>query len=285
MKPPALSRATLDRAAERRTDAGWLAEAWADPASQVLVLDDKRRTLVDGDSLVLVPPAEAPQDGERYLLGIDAAGVVYWAASGELPRRLGVRPGGLRDVGALLADRDAGMFVQAVALANWHATHTHCPRCGAATEIEQAGYTRRCPADGSDHFPRTDPAVIMLVHDGGDRALLGHQPSWPPGFYSTLAGFVEPGESLEQAVAREVLEEVGVTVRDVRYEGSQPWPFPSSLMLGFTAVADVGELHLQDGEIEDARWVSRDEVRDGTLRLPTEVSIARRLVDSWLLGE
>jgi NAD+ diphosphatase len=125
----------------------------------------------------------------------------------------------------------------------------------------------------------------MLVHDGADRCVLGRQASWPEGRFSTLAGFVEPGESAEQAVVREVEEETGVRVRDVRYVASQPWPFPASLMLGFTAVADVCELHLQAAEIEDARWVSRDEMRDGTLRLPTEVSIARRLVDSWLLGE
>ena len=282
MKPPALSRAALDRAAERRTDEEWLARAWDDESSRVLVLDEKGRALVDGDALVLVAPQEAPESAERFLLGVDGDGVAYWAVSGELPRRLGVRPSGLRDVGALLGDRDAGMFVQALALTNWHAVHSHCPRCGQPTHVAQAGYTRHCDADGSDHFPRTDPAVIMLVHDGGDRALLGRQPAWPPGFFSTLAGFVEPGESLEQAVAREVLEEVGVVVHDIRYAGSQPWPFPSSLMLGFTAVADVGELVLRDGEIEEARWISRQDLRDGAVRLPPAVSIAHRLITDWL---
>ena len=282
MKPPALSRAALDRAAERRTDEEWLAQAWADESSRVLVLDEKGRALVDGDALVLVPPQDAPEPAERFLLGVDGDGNAYWAVSGALPRRLGVRPSALRDVGALLGDRDAGMFVQALALSNWHAAHSHCPRCGQPTQVAQAGYTRHCDADGSDHFPRTDPAVIMLVHDGGDRALLGRQPAWPPGFFSTLAGFVEPGESLEQAVAREVLEEVGAVVRDIRYAGSQPWPFPSSLMLGFTALADVGELVLRDGEIEEARWISRQDLRDGAVRLPPAVSIAHRLITDWL---
>ncbi len=281
MTQPALSRAALDRAAEHRRDADWLAAAWTDERGRVLVVDAKGRALLDGETLALLPPSEAPE-GERFLLGVDGDGVAYWAVAADLPRRLGARPQGLREVGALLPDRDAGMFVQAVALANWHAAHPCCARCGEATYVEQAGYVRRCPADGSEHFPRTDPAVIMLVTDGADRALLARQPAWPPGFYSTLAGFVEPGESLEQAVAREVLEEVGVVVRDVRYQGSQPWPFPSSLMLGFTAVADVGEVRLGDGEIEDARWLTREQVRSGEVRTPPAVSIAYRLIADWL---
>ena len=144
---------------------------------------------------------------------------------------------------------------------------------------------RRCVEDGSEHFPRTDPAMIVLVTDGADRCVLGRQPGWPAGRYSTLAGFVEPGESAEQAVVREVREETGLTVSDIRYRGSQPWPFPASLMLGFTAQCDAGaEPVAQDGELEDVRWFTRDELRDGKALLPTSVSIAYLLITDWLQG-
>ena len=169
-------------------------------------------------------------------------------------------------------------------MAEWHRTHGHCPRCGAATVVESAGWVRRCPVDGSSHFPRTDPAVIVLISDpSGDRALLGRQPSWPAGRYSCLAGFVEPGESAEAAVVREVREEAGVTVTDVRAAGSQPWPFPQSLMMGFTAVADPeAEPVTSDDELEDVRWFSRDDVRAGAIIPPGPISIANRLVAGWL---
>src|SRR3954453_17291654 len=199
---------------------------------RVLILDDQGRTLVsddnDGPHLVFTDDAE-PQ----FFLGLDDEYAAYAACVGELPRRIDARPMGLREVGALLDDRDAGLLTHAVALANWHAAHTHCPRCGAATESGLGGSVRRCTVDGTEHFPRTDPAVIMLVHDGGDRCVLGRQPSCPSGRFSTLAGFVEPGEAAELAGAGEVAEEVGITVTDVRFRASQPWPFPSSLMLGF----------------------------------------------------
>jgi NAD+ diphosphatase len=189
---------------------------------------------------------------------------------------------GLREVGAVLDDRDAGLLVHAVGLANWHAAHQHCPRCGAPTEVVAGGSVRRCPADSSEHFPRTDPAVIVLVTDGADRCVLGRQASWPAGRYSTLAGFVEPGESAEQAVAREVAEESGVRVHAVRYQGSQPWPFPSSLMLGFRAECDASAVpEARDGELEDCRWFSRAEVQDSAL-LPPPLSIAHSLIAGWL---
>jgi NAD+ diphosphatase len=189
----------------------------------------------------------------------------------------------LREIGAVLGDRDAGLLTSAVALARWHDRHPRCSICGAPTDLERAGWSRRCPVDGSEHFPRTDPAVIMLVHDGGDRCVLGRQATWPPGRYSILAGFVEPGESAEAAVAREVQEEVGLAVSDVQYTGSQPWPFPASLMLGFTALA-VGDpaLHLNDGELADARWVTRAQLRSGEFRLPPPVSIAHLILSTWL---
>jgi NAD+ diphosphatase len=220
MTVPALSRATVDRDAARRTSAEALERAWAD--GEVLVVDDQGRALLDGTDLVLVPPDEAPE-GDRLYLG----GGRYFAVRGPLPRRLGTVATNLREVGHLLGDRDAGLLVHALGLANWHATHTHCPRCGSPTVSAKGGAVRVCEADGSEHFPRTDPAMIVLVHDGGDRCLLGRQAVWPAGRYSTLAGFVEPGESAEQAVVREVLEETGVLVTDVTYSASQPWPFPA----------------------------------------------------------
>jgi NAD+ diphosphatase len=278
MTAPALSRAALDRAAERRRDPQWLAAAAQ--AGRLLVLDDDRRALVGDDGLVLTDAAA--YDGDRFFLGVDGEDVAYFGAVGELPRKLGARPGTLRDVGALLSDRDAGLLVSAVALANWHATHHRCPRCGEPTDVVDGGWVRRCPADGSDHFPRTDPAVIVLIHDGADGCLLGRQPTWPPHRYSTLAGFVEPGESLEHAVVREVREESGVVVEDVTYRGSQPWPFPASLMLGFEARAAGGELGPGDNELEDVRWFTRDDLRSGQPLLPPPASIAHWLITNWL---
>jgi NAD+ diphosphatase len=164
--------------------------------------------------------------------------------------------------------------------------HRFCARCGAPTEIAEAGHVRRCPRCGAVHHPRLDPVVIVLVHDAG-RALLGRQPTWPAGRYSALAGFVEPGESLEEAVAREVGEESGVAVADIAYHSSQPWPFPASLMLGFHARHVAGEPATLDDELEDVRWFGREEVAaaargDGPLLLPPPLAIARRLIDTWL---
>lgn len=279
MKRPALSRATVDRDALTRESPELLDDAWN--RAQVLVLDDQGRALVDGTDLVLVTPDAAP-DGDRLYLGA-LDNQPFFAVPGELPRKLGAQKRSLRDVGALLSDRDAGLMVHAVALANWHATHPCCSRCGAPTTPSKGGSTRRCAKDGSEHFPRSDPAMIVLVTDGADRCVLGRQAVWPAGRYSTLAGFVEPGESAEQAVVREVLEEVGIEVTEVIYQGSQPWPFPASLMLGFTAVCAPDAIpQAKDGELEDARWFTKDELRDGTSMLPTEVSIAYLLIRGWL---
>ena len=253
---------------------------------------------------MLLPTADAPE-GERYLLGVDAEGVAYFAVTAPLA---GCRPPGapsrivaplafsalgeeevvavgLREVGSLLGDRDAGLLVYAVALEAWHSTHEFCPRCGSRTEVRSGGHVRVCPKDGSQHFPRVDPAVIMLIHDDEDRCLLARGPQWPEGRLSVLAGFVEPGESLEHAVAREVAEEVGVRIAEPRYLGSQPWPFPRSLMLGFFARATSTEFVLDPEEIAEAHWFSRAELlaamESGEVRLPSEVSIARRLIETW----
>ncbi|MEV5709438.1 NAD(+) diphosphatase [Actinoallomurus sp. NPDC052274] len=272
---------------ERRRDEAWLAAAWDDPRTRVLVVERGEALVRPGPALVLLSREEAPE-GERYLLGTDGDGVAYFAVSAPLPAVEGTEPADLRKVGAALSDRDAGLLTQAVGLQNWHTTHTHCPRCGALTTVASAGHTRICTVDGSEHFPRTDPAVIMLVHDG-ERILLASGFRWPENRVSILAGFVEPGESLEQAVAREVWEEVGVTVRDCHYLGSQPWPLPRSLMLGFFATADPGQEPRVDGEeIRGARWYTREELKAVTeareILLPGRVSIARQLIERWYGG-
>lgn len=279
MRKPALSRGTVDRDAAKRSSEQQIEDAWE--RALVLVIDAQGRALVDGTDLLLIPSHEAP-DGDRLYLG-SLAGQAFFAVQGELTVRMGAQKKNLRDVGALLSDRDAGLLVHAVALANWHASHPRCSQCGAPTSVARGGAVRRCVEDGSEHFPRTDPAMIVLVTDGADRCVLGRQPGWPPGRYSTLAGFVEPGESAEQSVVREVLEETGLTVTDIEYRGSQPWPFPASLMLGFTAQCDAAaEPVAQDGELEDVRWFTREELRDGKALLPTSVSIAYLLITDWL---
>lgn len=277
--PLALSRSTVDRAADRRADAAWFDSLWTDPGTRVLLVGDGT-VPVDGDSLRFVAPADAP-DGDRFLLGVDD-GANYVAVHVE-----GQPAGGatLREVGAVLGDRDAGLAVHAIALANWHANHRFCPRCGGRTRSESGGHIRVCEVDGSQHFPRTDPAVIVLVVDEKDRCLLGRSAAWPGRRFSTLAGFVEPGETPEHAVVRELYEEVGVRVTSCRYAGAQPWPFPSSLMLGYYGTA-AGEEPTPDGEeIAEARWFSRDELADamrsGDVLPPSGISIARKLVEGW----
>jgi len=228
-------------------------------------------------------PVEGPNP---ILLGVEPDGAALFALDASGSRNHGM---GLREAAATLSQEEAGLVAHATALVNWHRRHPRCSVCGERTRIEEAGYLRRCPDCGAEHHPRTDPVVIMLVVDG-DRALLGRQARWPPGRYSALAGFVEPGESLEQAVAREVREEAGIEVRDARYASSQPWPFPTSLMLGFYADYVSGEPEARDGELEDVRWFARDElfdIRAGRVEgmgVPPPIAIARTLVDGWLDG-
>ena len=196
----------------------------------------------------------------------------------------------LRQAGTLLSDRDAGLMTHAVALAYWHDSHTHCPQCGTPTVPAPAGHLTSCPKDGSEHFPRLDPAVIMLVIDQEERLLLARNALWPPGRMSVVAGFVEPGESAEHAVAREVFEETSIVVGQVRYLGSQPWPMPRSLMLGYEARAASGQrIAVDQEEIGEARWFSRDELRAaidaGELGIAPSSSIARRLIEYWYGGD
>ncbi|MFH8365710.1 NAD(+) diphosphatase [Streptomyces sp. NPDC018031] len=293
-RPITLSGASgIDRAAHHRLDEAWLAAAWSHPTTRVFVVSGGQ-VLVDDTpdgrtELVMTPAFEAPPtETHRYFLGTDADGVRYFALQKDaLPGRIdqSARPAGLREAGALLSERDAGLMVHAVALENWQRMHRFCSRCGERTVIAAAGHIRRCPACGAEHYPRTDPAVIMLVTDDQDRALLGRQVHWPEGRFSTLAGFVEPGESIEQAVVREVAEEAGVVVDEVEYVASQPWPFPSSLMLGFMARAGSSEIHVDGEEIHEARWFSRDDLRaafaSGEVLPPTGISIAARLIERW----
>jgi len=295
---PLLARSAHDRLAERRDDADYLERAWRDDRSRVLLVSPDGTVPVSGPDehpdLVLRRPAEITGEGVRVWLG-EAAGVAYFAQLASSPVAVDGSWRTLREVGAYLTDLDVGLLTSAVALRAWHYRHPRCPRCGAATEVAKAGWTRVCPVDGSEHFPRTDPAVIMLVHDGAGRCVLARGPQWRTGRMSVLAGFVEAGESAEAAVAREVAEEVGLAVRDIRYAGSQPHPFPASLMLGFTARLDGDPtLRIDEAEICEAGWFTRDEVRratdwgsdepgSGQLRgLPSTMSIARQLINGWL---
>ena len=284
MTPPnTFTGAALDRAGERRRDAGWVAAQRADPAARAVVAGREGVHVTGGEDprLALVPLGEAG-DVEPLLLGVDGHGPIF-AAEGDASRLSLL---GLREAAASLPQADGGLAAYAAALLNWHRRHRFCANCGAPTEIREAGHVRHCPSCGAEHHPRTDPVVIMLVLRG-DEVLLGRQARWPRDRYSALAGFVEPGESLEEAVAREVLEESGVRVGAPRYVSSQPWPFPASLMLGFVAPWAGGEPEIGDEELEDVRWFAREEVEAavggrGPLRLPPPLAIARRLVDGWL---
>ena len=302
----ALARSGLDRVAHERARTSILDELLGDPATRVVELRGERLPVRAGPADDLALRLRAPVDADRARLGLHLGrgpdgtaylGVVSPEHAPEHAPEPAPEPGEepeaeaptwltLRQAGEALGPRDAGLFTTALALANWHATHRHCPRCGAETEPTQAGWVRRCGRDGSEHYPRTDPAVIMSVIDRDDRLLLGRGAHWPEGRFSVLAGFVEPGESFEAAVAREVAEEVGIRIDDARYLGNQPWPFPSSLMVGYAATTSETDLRPDPAEIAEARWVTRNEYRDllssNTIRTPSGISIAKRLIEHWL---
>jgi NAD+ diphosphatase len=306
------SRTGHDRAAHHRADPGLVERLRADPTTRVLVLRGGRLAVAAGVAprAALLPAAgldDRPDDGLWLYLG-EADGAAHLAlvlgdGDAQAPpagaeQWVGLRELALAQVDALAAGDPAavllhGLSVEAVALAGWHATHRRCGRCGRPTEVVQAGWARHCPVDERDSYPRTDPAVIMAVVDDADRILLGHAATWPPGRFSTLAGFVEAGEGLEDTVRREVAEETGVLVGsapgDVVYRGSQAWPFPASLMLGFRARAVSTAVRTDDEEVTDARWFTRTElsaaVAAGEIGLPGRHSIARALIEEWYGGE
>jgi NAD+ diphosphatase len=290
---------TLDRAMAQRLDPAWVAARLEDPASRTL-LASADGVLVDAGSpvsLLRVPvPGRASRATEQpspvVMLGLEDDIALFAldleVQSPEERQRLSERGriASLREAGSVLAPAEAGLAAYLVALLNWHRRHQFCPACAAALLVTDGGFSRACPACGAQHFPRTDPAVIVLVeHDG--RALLGRQAGWPKGQYSVLAGFLAPGESLEEAVIREVKEESGITVRDPRFVGSQPWPFPLSVMLGFEARADGGEPVPRDGELEDVRWFTREQIGAALSGGSTElvmtpgISISYFLIERW----
>ncbi|AWB93149.1 NAD(+) diphosphatase [Aeromicrobium chenweiae] len=278
----AFDHAHHDRAAHLRKDDAWRQGSGGGSDIRVLVVGGEHVATLGGAGLRWISLDEAPE-GEWLFLGIKD-GVRHAAVMVDrVPAEL--EPVSLRAIGPSIAPADASMAVHAVGIARWHQTHRFCARCGAASEVAQAGHVRVCPVCGAHHFPRTDPAVIMLITDDQDRALLGRQAAWPEGRFSTLAGFVEPGETLGDAVRREVMEEVGIEVGDVTYAASQPWPFPSSLMLGFFGRALSHDITVDQDEIAEARWFSREEVTELTasseLLLPPNVSISRWLLQQW----
>jgi NAD+ diphosphatase len=293
-RPTLFSVPFLERRAELRDDPAWIAAARADAATRYVVAAGSTQLVVTGE---LVEVAFLPGDHPLVLAAGEAdLTLLGWfrgartvllelrdtAAAGQLPSSAELRE--LRPLTPVLLPESASLLAYARAMTLWKSRHRFCGVCGAPNLPARAGHVMRCSREGcaSETFPRLDPAIIVLVSDAeGERALLGRQAAWPAGRYSTIAGFVEPGESLEDAVLREVEEETGVHVTDVRYESSQPWPFPSSLMLGFRAVARTHEITLRDGELEDARWFTRADVAAGHPTLPPAGSISARLIDGW----
>jgi len=279
-----LAASQVDRSAHLRSDEGYLKSAWGS-ALVITFIDEKFATLGDQLSLVTGATLGEYQSQSDYFLGIKDEQVFFVR---HLPSDEGskLELKKLREIGVHLSPRDIGLSVHAQGLANWHQKHPRCAQCGAATTVISGGSVRRCLIDQSEHYPRTDGAVIVLVKDDQDRILLGRQKVWPKYRFSTFAGFVEPGESFEHCVVREVREEAGVELSQINYLGSQPWPFPASLMIAFEAVTNTPQLARPDGEeIEEIRWFSRAEMKaailDKSLILPLEISVARQMIKAW----
>jgi NAD+ diphosphatase len=300
--------AVVDRGSVERARPGMVEDLVAREGTLALVLAG-RQALIQANQLFLPPARELL--AQLQDLGTVPAQAIYLGAAqpdSDLPAGTEivllilpetVAPGaagipsdvewaGFRDVAAVLNPTDTALFVEASAIANWHATHTHCPRCGVPTVVESGGWVRRCPQDDSEHYPRTDPAIIVTVVGRDGRLLLGGGGPLDAKNYSTLAGFVEPGESLEQAVIREIHEEVGVRITRCQYLGSQSWPFPASLMLGFSAVTEDTEATPDGVEVTRARWFSREELQEavlaGEITISSRLSIARSLIEHWYGG-
>ncbi|MSW43449.1 MAG: NAD(+) diphosphatase [Actinobacteria bacterium] len=291
-----LSRAAIERAAHLRSDGEWLKSRLSDPASLVVWVSGNETAVEPGEgdsALLLTSVTELETQSDLSFLGIDVDGRAYFAVHAQSHEHPGLpvdaQWSSLRAVGSTLSDLHAGLTVTAVALDNWRSRTRLCSVCGSRLVVANAGWSLRCEDDEVDHFPRTDPAVIVLVRDGDDRALLGRHVNWPAGRMSTFAGFVEAGESAEAAVRRELQEETGVVIGsnpdDLEYLGSQPWPFPCSLMLGYHAWASQTEITVDGEEIAEAHWFSREELlkacESGEVSLPPAVSISRKLIERW----
>jgi len=288
----------IDRAGELRTNQSTLDSLWQ-KAKIIQIADgriaaiEEKLTFHSSSAISDIAATGKFTEGSRYFLGLDLADrTPYFAWDtqwvGDVDDE--VKSDGfttLREVGAQLSPQQFELALHATALSNWHRAHPRCPRCGGATRVDLGGAARFCDADQSQHHPRTDSAVIVLIKDCADRILLGHQPVWPEGRFSTFAGFLEPGETFEQCVAREVFEESNITVSEIKYLGSQPWPFPASIMIAFEAVTDNPEAAKGDGEeITEVKWFSRAELKaaaaDGSLLLPPSISVARKMIEGWL---
>ncbi len=288
----------IDRAGELRTNPATLEELWQ--RAKIAHIVDGRIAATDSQ-LTFHRPTEIASladsgrftTGSHYFLGLDLetrSPYFVWDSQwvGEITDE--VKSEGfttLREIGAQLSPLESELALHATALSNWHKAHPRCPKCGGATRVDLGGASRFCDADQSQHHPRTDSAVIVLIRDRADRILLGHQPVWPEGRFSTFAGFLEPGETFEQCVSREVFEESNIKVGEIKYLGSQPWPFPASIMIAFEAVTDNPEVAKGDGEeITEVKWFTRAELKaaaaDGSLLLPPSISVARKMIEGWL---
>lgn len=297
--PNAFTRSPLDRAGHRRGDAEWLARA-LDASDTRLIPFHKHRPFVieEGGNVALgwlgahARAGIAPADATLLFLGLDASGVAHFAI--DIPDAAPLESIGrfddLRSFGAILPREDLPILGTAKSIFEWHGRHKFCANCGAATHIVEAGWKRECAACKAEHFPRFNPVVIMLPVRG-DACVLGRQPTWPRGMHSALAGFVEPGEPIEEAVARETLEEAGLRVREVRLHSTQPWPFPHSLMIGAIAEVEAGDIAIDPKELESARWFTREEARlllDGKFPgafCPPPFAIAHQLLRTWVIEE
>lgn len=285
----------LNRAGHLRQDPEWFAAALADMRSRAIPIWNSRNLVAAGDNPraayveLAEIPAERRNGAELTLLGRvgETSYFTYDIDSAEPPPvPTGTRFEDLRSIAAVLPVDEAGLLGYARAIVSWQRRHRFCGVCGARTVAARGGHALICTAPKCRHeqFPRIDPAIIVLVSDG-ERALLGRQAIWPVGRYSTIAGFVEPGESLEDAVTREVAEEAGIEIDGIAYHSSQPWPFPASLMLGFTAHPLTSEVHLHDKELEDARWFARADIASNSVLLPPRQSISFRLIEQWFDAE
>ena len=288
----------IDRAGELRVNQETLDQLWQRAkilqiAEGRIAAVDTALTLISAQDVAAHIAAHTFTEGSRYFLGLDLetkapffAWDTEWVGSiDDEVKEVGFST--VREIGSLLSEQELEISFHAMGLSNWHRAHPRCPRCGGATRVDLGGAARTCDADGSQHHPRTDSAVIVLVKDRSDRILLGHQPIWPEGRFSTFAGFLEPGETFEQCVAREVLEESAVVVTELKYLGSQPWPFPASIMISFEAVTDNPERAQGDGqEITEVKWFTRAQLmaaaKDGSLLLPPSISVARKMIERWL---